>query len=458
MNVVVVVIDSLSADHVGAYGNDWIHTPHMDEFAKSACLFDQAYAEGLNTIPVRTAWFTGRFTFPYRPWMPLTFKDVALAEILAFEGYTCALIGDCYQNNKPRYNLQRGFEYVEWIRGQEFDKWIVDESIDVEALVEKHFRPHPKYPEVSKKWRELFKQYLRNVSGRKTEEDYFPARVSTAAQNWLECQKKRDNLFLWVEFFDPHEPWDPPQKYRDLYEKDYRGQDLIDPVGGDVEGYLTPEELAHCRALYAGEVTMVDYWLGKLHAKVEELGMLDNTLMVYMADHGHPLGAQGYLKKVKHFLYNELVQIPFMVRHPEGWGAGERRRAITETPDVMPTILDALEVEAPDTVQGKSVLSVLKGEKERVREYAYCGHYGRSWAIKNEDWSLILYLKPDVDGKSGVELFDLRKDPGERKNAAGEHREVACEMELKLRRFVAKLQNEPVPKDAEVPRRWVVEG
>ena len=186
--------------------------------------------------------------------------------------------------------------------------------------------------------------------------------------------------------------------------------------------------------------------------------MVDNTLMIYMADHGHPLGDQGYLKKVKHFLYNELVQIPFMVRHPGGWGAGERRRAITETPDVMPTILDALEVEAPDTVQGKSVLSVLKGEKERVREYAYCGHYGRSWAIKNEDWSLILYLKPDVDGKSGVELFDLRKDPGERKNVAGEHREVACEMELELRRFVAKLRNEPVPKDAEVPRRWVIEG
>jgi len=457
MNVVVVVIDSLRVDHVGAYGNTWIRTPHLDEFANSACVFDQAYAEGLNTIPVRTAWFTGRFTFPRRPWMPLTFSDVALAEVLTFKGYNCALIGDCYQYHKPKYNLQRGFEYVEWIRGQEFDKWIVDESIDVEEGVERHFKAHPGAPEQSARWRELFKQYLRNVSGRKTEEDYSPARVSLAAQDWLERQKRRDNLFLWAEFFDPHEPWDPPQKYRDLYEKDYRGQDIIDPVGGEIEGYLTREELAHCKALYAGEVTLVDHWVGKLYEKVAELGMEDNTLLIYMADHGHPLGDHGYMKKVRRYLHNELVRIPLMIRHPDGIGAGERREAITETPDVMPTVLDFLGVEAPDTVDGESLLPIVKSERKKIRDYAYCGHHGSTWAIKNADWSLMLYLKEDVDGKSGVELFDLKADPNELENVVEKHPEVARGLEAELRRFVEGLLSKPRPRDAEVPRRWVLD-
>jgi len=252
MNVIVIITDSLRVDHVGTYGNDWIKTPNIDKLASESTLFEWAYSEGLPTLPTRTTFFTGRYTFPFRGWQRIESDDILLSEILWDKGYNSALITDVYHMHKPQMGYGRGFDYVRWIRGQEYDPYIVDPDIKVD--VDKYYKSDGQ----DTRFRELLKQYLKNTHNWRTDEDHFVAQVVKAGIEWLEKQERRDNLFLWLDCFDPHEPWDPCPPYDKMYDPDYEGKDIIDPIPRLVEGYLTEEELNHTKALYAGEVTIVD--------------------------------------------------------------------------------------------------------------------------------------------------------------------------------------------------------
>lgn len=124
MNLIVILPDSLRADDVGCYGNQWINTPNIDKLARESILFEQVYPEGLPTIPLRTALFTGRYTFSFRGWQPLEKTDVTLAETLKENGYVCSLITDTYHFFEPGMNFHRAFHCFRWIRGQERDAYV----------------------------------------------------------------------------------------------------------------------------------------------------------------------------------------------------------------------------------------------------------------------------------------------------------------------------------------------
>ena len=435
MNVIVVITDSLRADHVGCYGNPWIQTPNIDRFAGEATLFEQAYSEGLPTMPTRTAFWTGRYTFPFRGWQPFELDDVLLAEVLWDQGFTSALITDVYHMHKPRFNCGRGFDYVQFIRGQEYDPFIVDPTIPVD-LTERHkLRVGG-----DDFWKERFEQYLRNISGWnwwKSDEDHFVAQVVKAGIQWLETRKGQDHTFLWLDCFDPHEPWDPPEPYNRMYCPDYQGKDLIDPVPGFVEGYLTDEELRNVKAQYAGEVTMLDKWIGIFFDELRRMGYFDNSLIIYTTDHGEPFGEHGIVRKARPWPYEELSHIPFILRHPEGVGHGTQVDALIQTSDLMPTILDFLHVKGPEGMHGKSLLPLVSDGCDQHWEYAYSGMYGRSWSIKNHDWSYYLWL--DGSEKERPELYDRKTDVGEQVNLSDQEPELADHLELQMRRFVADL-------------------
>src|SRR5512136_2578611 len=257
MNVIVIVNDTFRWDHLGCNGNEWIKTPNLDRLAKEGALFEQCYSEGLPTVPARTTFFTGRYTFPFRGWQRLEPTDVVLAEVLWNKAVHSALITDVYHLHKPTMAFERGFDFTEHIRGHEGDPYVVDESIKVD--VDRYYKGDGK----DKSVKAQLTQYLKNIHDRKGEEDTFVARVLTEGVKWLEEQKKKDNLFLWLDCFDPHEPWDPPAPYNRMYtDPNYRRQDIIHPIPGKVEGYLTPAELNHIRKLYAGKVTLCDHWIG----------------------------------------------------------------------------------------------------------------------------------------------------------------------------------------------------
>jgi arylsulfatase A-like enzyme len=433
MNVVVIVNDSLRWDYLGCYGNDWIKTPNIDRLASEGALFENFYSEGLPTVPTRTTFFTGRYTFPFRGWQRLEPTDVLLAEVLWNQGYKSALVTDVYHLHKPSMAFERGFDYVNFVRGHEGDPWIIDQTINVDAALEKYYKGDGK----DKAVKAQLAQYLRNIHWWKGEEDTFVARCVKEGINWLDGQPVKDNLFLWLDCFDPHEPWDPPTPYNRMYtDPEYTGKDIIHPIPGHTEGYLTPDELNHISKLYAGKVSLCDAWVGKFLDTLKEMGMYDNTMIIYTTDHGEPFSEHGIIKKAEPYLYEELVHIPLIIKHPEGIGAGKRFDALVETTEVFPTILDFLKVRMPPRIHGRSLLPMMAGEEESIRDYAYMGYFKRSWRINDKEWCFHMNLDKGREN----ELYNLKQDPGEKKNLLEEEPTKAMELELELRRFTASLR------------------
>ena len=418
-NIIIIMLDSLRRDHVGCYGNDWIETPNIDQFAKESVVFDNAYPEGLPTIPVRTALFTGNYTLTNRFWQALTPQDVTMSEILDEYEYISAMVTDVYHMFKPNMNFQRGFHSWELIRGQEMDA----------------FRSDPHHQDLSKYTKPEMAgsrdmrgtdQYLRNVAGRQGEEDYFAAQVMLKASEWLERNHNaHDRFFLYVDSFDPHEPWDAPPPFDTKYtDPNYKGPWLIHPMEGPID-WLTDDELQHIRNMYAGEVSFVDKWVGFLLDRMRDLGLMDNSLIILLSDHGHPFGERGKLRKSTDLLYDELIRIPLMVRFPNGEYAGKRIKGIVEMVDILPSILDYLGHSSDlNYLQGKSFIPMVRGTVEKTKPHAVIGFFSaEDRCIRDEEWS---YIRRPAGKRD--ELYNLLEDSAEKNNLINEYPDKAKEM------------------------------
>jgi len=408
-NVILIMADSLQFNYLGCYGNDWIKTPNIDRLANESVLFENAYGEGLPTIPVRRALMTGRYTLPFKGWSPLDPEDTTLADILWRHSTQTALICDCPMMHLPKYGYERGFDTTMYLRGQEGDHFYVNDPVfhldsndfhkPAYCTDEKGRKMNAEDPMSILCHKELTR-YLAQRQYWKTDEDQFVARTCKSAIRYLENVDRAKPFFLWVDSFDPHEPWDPPSVYDpDLkcpYDPDYEGKDIILPVPMPVKGVYTDKELHHIRMLYAEKITMVDKWIGKLLNRTRELGLYENTLIIFLSDHGEPLGnkehGHGIMRKVRPWPYEELAHIPLIIRHPEGISG--RHSSFVQTPDIAPTISDFLGVEDKhmDAVQGKSLLQLITGKTEKLRDFAIAGYHNFSWSIITEDWSYIHWL------------------------------------------------------------------
>ncbi len=367
-NAIVIISDTLRRDAVKCYENCWVNSDNLGEFAKRCSIFDNGYIASFPTVPMRNDVLTGTYTFTYKPWSPIDRDAVTIQEVLRKAGVLTALVVDTPHPFAPGFNYQRGFNSWELIRGQEHDPWRTSpEKVSLPCDPKKLRRP------------ETVVQYLRNVSERRSEQDYFVAQTMRTAALWLERNRgnpARAGFFLYVDTFDPHEPWDPPEWYVEQYQKGYRGEDVIYPRYDRWRDFLTEEELHRCRCLYAGEATMVDAWIGFLLRKIEELGLLGDTMIIITSDHGFCLGEHGYIGKslIRGNTYQDIPlypvisRIPFLLYHPALKG-GDRVKAFVQPVDIMPTILDCMSVEAPDTVRGCSLAPVLAAKREKVRDF-----------------------------------------------------------------------------------------
>jgi arylsulfatase A-like enzyme len=421
LNVIGIMLDSFRQDHISFYngsqpifdGVPACRTPHLDAFARECIVFDNAYPEALPTIPVRTQLFTGQRTLPYRPWQPLTKEDISIAEILRAEGRMCGLISDCYHYRAPGMNFHRGFHAYRWVRGQEYDPWTSHPPRrDLDDYVNEAY---------DATWRGLVAQFLANTDDFTREEDWFPAQVVDQAITWLADNRVHSRVFAWIDSFDPHEPWDPPPRFDTYTDPNYYGKRLIMPMGGPVQRWATPDEIRHIRGLYAGEAAFVDHCLGRLFQALQDLGYYEDSVIVLLADHGHPLADHDKFLKGGDRLYNELLKVPFMIRLPGGQGA-RRTRAIVQFHDVLPTVLDLLGMGNNATaMQGRSFIPVLRGDTDVHHEVIITGyHEAADRCVRDQTWSYVQRPEDEPD-----ELYNLIEDPRERVNLIDAHPEEA---------------------------------
>lgn len=405
-NCIVIMIDSLRRDHLGCYGNRQIETANIDRLAAESVVFDNAYPEALPTLPIRSSLFTGCRTLWSRAWQPLAREDVTIAEILGGQGYTCALVTDNYHMFKPDMNFHKGFHAFRWIRGQEADAY---ETAPHGKDLDRYVKPQMKGDPVER----MVDQYLKNTAQFAGEEDYFAPRVAKEAIAWLDRSAGVEPFFLWVDLFDPHEPWDPPAPFDRAYtDEGYRGARLIHPKYGRAD-WVTAEEINYMRGLYAGEVTFVNKWVGRLLARIWDLGLHENTLIVVLADHGLPLADHGSLLKTPDNLYGELLRIPFMIRLPGPGGSPGRASALVQTHDLAPTILALLAARGnAEGMHGRSLVPVMRHQVASVREHAVVGyHEAPHRCVRTAELSYV----HRGDGQPG-EIYDLVRDPQEQTN------------------------------------------
>ena len=459
-NIVVIVADTFRRDHLGAYGNPRVQTPHLDRFALQSVVFDRHLISSFPTMPARADILTGTFSYTHMGWEPLPRHLATLPEVFSAAGYSTMGVVDTPFYIRNGFGYDRGFDDFIWVRGQGDDT-----------------RPHERSDYRS--------TWVR-------EEDRVVARTMTEAERWLE-RHYDEPFFLYVDTWDPHEPWDAPAHYTKQYREGYNGEQIYPAYGNWREAGLAEDDLELAHATYCGEVTMVDFWIGRLLGKLDALNLTDNTIVLFTSDHGFYFGEHGYFGKAEWVhepdatvsenanlpewlseswlltvqwspLYNEISRIPLMARGP-GVTPG-RRRAMTTAPDIAPTILELAGVEVPASVRGLSFLKVLTGEEEEHRPFVvsswplYMAEGEITTAVDSTPRKVASYMPITVTArhKSLVfggpedrpELYDLRSDPEETNNVWASRPVEGAAM---MRDAVAFLEFQGTPEAHLAPRR-----
>ena len=379
MKCVFIVLDTVRRDYLTAYGNDWVQTPNITRLSEQGVTFDNHWVGSLPCMPARREFMTGRYNFIYRGWGPIEpYDDTLPGELRKKDIFTHILTDHDHYFELGGENYHTAFNTWEFFRGQENDPWgsLVDRIAIPEHLGQ------------------LSQQNWRNRKLQQNEEEFSGPRTAQSAVEWLKANKNADDWFLQVEIFDPHEPFYCTDKYREMYNDTWEGPFFDWPNYDEVQE--SPEAVDHIRKCYAGLLTMTDHWVGKIIDTLDDTGILDDTLVVFTTDHGTMLAEHDYWMKNFMPMYNEIVRIPLVIRLPCQQKAGQRISALTQTIDIMPTMLDFFECVPPPHVHGHSLFKVM--ESGESRNDAIFGYFGIAMNITDGQY---VYMRNPVNDDSG---------------------------------------------------------
>ena len=449
LNLIVICVDSWRADILGGRGGcRWIKAPVLADFARQCVVFDNAFGEAMPTVQMRRSFFTGMRCYPWHHdvdghglspnflgWHRIPHCHTTLAEILLLHGYCTGLISDCYHLFKPTQNFTRGFLSWQFIRGQQGDNYRVGplDAIDIRKYV-------PDGEENDWGTHAQIINHLLSTRDRVKEEDYFAGQVFGAAMSWLRDVRGSEPFFLWLDSFTPHELWDPPPRYADMYfPNDGTLKDFIHPGAMNRVKDPSPAQVERTRALYAGGCTFVDTWIGRLLETIDELRLADDTLILFLTDHGAELYDDGQFTKhgaMQGKLHPYNTQISWFIRHPNG-PRDFHIPSFVQSQDVLPTVLELLGLPGCELLDGESAWPLVTGRKKELRSRIVMGW--QNWAaLRDAHWNCILNpTTPDGQPK----LYDLTNDPDEKVNVADRHPEVVAE----CRRHLEGLIGGPFP-------------
>ena len=374
-NVVLISIDTCRADRLSCYGYKRQTTPNIDAVARDGVQFDSALTPVPLTLPAHSSMLTGTYPPTHGVHLNngerLAASNVTLAKLLRDAGYqTAAFIGAFPLDS--RFGLNRGFDVYDF--------------------------------------QETRKPTKNDYGERKAEE------VNRPALLWLE-QHAAKPFFLFLHYFDPHQPYDPPSPYLSLY--------ADEP--------------------YAGEIAYVDSCIGRVVDRLRALGSYDNTLLIITGDHGQGLGQHGETSH-SYYIYQSTLRVPLIIRAPRG----HKGRQIAENVslvDIMPTVLDLVGLEMPPRVEGASLRRCLEGvpgsdqggrAPDRLRPI-YCESIfpatfgcGPLHGILEGQWKYIRAPRP--------ELYDLVRDSGELNNLIGQEPLIAQRLRGRLETMLQKME------------------
>lgn len=420
LNMIVIIADTTRYDHLGLYGNRRVKTPNLDRLAAEGVAFEKTFADGLPTIPCRRVYHSGRSILheKERWWRPLDREDVTVAEVLHKAGATTGMIVDTYHYFKPEMNFHQGYDSWQWIRGQEGDAYISGprDGFDPARHMPEHLR-NPNYMRA-------MTQFMMNTSQRKGEDDYFCAQSCGAAMKWLEQNGRQKPFFLWLDMFDPHEPWDAPPRFQKMYRQDYGYERYLFGYGVRHQD-VRESDYPILRDLYAAEVSFSDHCIGRLLDKIDSLGLRDDTIVVFSTDHGTHLGELGCIQKTPGLLNSCVAHIPLIVRHPDRKYAGKRVKNFVSAVDYMPTFLSLMGIPQFPGLVGKNFWTLADSPEKRNYERLFIG-FDNFAAVRDSKWHYFQNFRGRDTGK-GPALYDLESDPGETTNVVAKHPDVVAE-------------------------------
>ena len=408
MNVLLVAIDTLSARHMGCYGYRRATTPFMDALVAENALFESLYCQAIPTQPSYTSLFTGQYAVthgivshggtrqlrPDAPWLPSLLQEA---------GYTTCAVDSLYGHKEW---FSRGYEfYINPRLAGEYAQAVPCEAYNARAV-----------------------PWLKGHAG--------------------------EPFFLFVHYWDPHTPYIPPPRYRPLF---YEG-DPCDPANKTLEGLarhpfgqawrkwfdrLTPgiTDAEYIVSMYDSEIRYADDGVRDLMDALLATGQADNTLGIIFSDHGEMM----YRHRMyfdHHGLYDQDIHVPLIVRWPGVARRGLRVPHLVQHTDIAPTILDALGLKPPPAMEGTSLVPYLTGERSGpLYPYLVAEECTRmmKWAIRKDGYKFILARQRDYLNNPMRELYDLRADPDELHNIAGERNDLAAEMEAALEEWIATM-------------------
>ncbi len=428
-NLLILTNDQHRADALGCAANPVVRTPNLDRLASQGVLFERHFVQCPQCVPSRAALHTGRYPHVNRTptnLYQLPPEEQTLPSILRRHGYRTATVGELpFAPTK----FLGGFETVvssdrEYHAFQEAHGWR-GRSLSAEraALLREHEQ-------------RSLKQFQASAVPWPVELDETAFHAGQAIE-FLRAHRDRP-FYLHLNFRRPHHPFDPPSPSDRMYEgaafpPSHRRDGEMDnkppgqrkalasSVGFDLRT-MTARDLDRIKSHYYGMISLQDDYIGRILGELDTLGLAARTLVVFNSDHGEMLGDHGLLFKGG-YMYDEVVRAPLILRVPGRLPSGRRIPALVESIDVLPTVLELLNIPIPEGVQGRSLVATIEGKPGLQR--AVHAEFPTIKMIRTDRWKLVHYVRAPYG-----ELYDLREDPHELYNRFADPGAAAARTEM----------------------------
>ncbi|WNQ10728.1 sulfatase-like hydrolase/transferase [Paenibacillus aurantius] len=490
-NILLITSDQQHWNTIGAF-NPEIRTPNLDRLVREGTVFTRAYCPNPLCTPSRASIVTGLYPSQHGAWSlgtKLQEEVPTVGDRLQSEGYRTALIGKAhfqplasteeYPSIEAYPILQDltfwrdfhgpfyGFEHVELTRnhtneahvGQHYVLWLEENGC---ANWRDYYLPPTGTmdPAIRHRW---------DIPERWHYNTWIEERTNAALQRYKD---DGEPFFLWSSFFDPHPKYLAPEPWCSMYDPSSlkapgtrEGEHGANPPHFALtqeakpdfspykeSGFFSPGLQAHAQteeqvrrnmATYYGMVSFLDRSVGRILDKLAELGLADNTIVVFTTDHGHLFGQHGLTAKGP-FHYEDLLKLPFLVRYPGHVPAGRRTDALQSLVDLAPTFLRLAGINVPRTMAGTDQSEVWTGRTERVRNHIICENRQEPTAMYAKTYVEERYKLTVYYNRPYGELFDLREDPGEFRNLWNDPASQGVRLELMQRLVWAEMGKEPL--------------